>query len=73
MPVDLAALTPVYVLVVTRIDGLLVDPEHPQAGEAESVKEWLQAMHSECFAQLATHTESRTVCSGAHTDIDNSC
>ena len=61
MHVDLAALTPFYVLVVTRIDGLLVDPEHPQAGEAESVKEWLQALHSECFAQLATHAESRQV------------
>eukprot|EP01043_Picozoa_sp_COSAG02_P052532 COSAG02_NODE_5674_length_4138_cov_472.361228_3_plen_163_part_00 len=59
MAVDLAALTPFYVLVVKRIDGLLVDPEHPQAGEAESLKEWLQAMHSECFAQLATHAESR--------------
>ena len=42
-----------------RIDGLLLDPDHPQTSDANSPMEWLQTTHAECLAQLAVHAESR--------------
>eukprot|EP01046_Picozoa_sp_COSAG06_P004016 COSAG06_NODE_163_length_21566_cov_9.641070_10_plen_208_part_00 len=36
-----------------RIDGLLLNPEHPRADLEHDLKAWLQTMHTECISQLA--------------------
>ena len=44
---------------VSRVDGLLLDPDHPRASLPDASKQWLQTMHTECLAQLAAHHQGR--------------